>query len=69
MTETPCAATTATSNDDYDVFLDHVSSTFLDRCGDGTEPLFTTDAEGLWDLYLDGFTDPADRQHHACHAC
>jgi hypothetical protein len=65
-------ATTATDgcvNDDYDSFLTHVEESFLGRSGDGSEPLFTTNAEGLWDLYLGSFTDPADRQHHTCHAC
>jgi hypothetical protein len=68
--ETSCASTAPGDvADDYDAFLTHVAETFLGRCSDGTEPLFTTDAEGLWGLYLDSFTDPADRQHHTCHAC
>ena len=67
MTEMSCEAT-AHDADDYDVFLAHVGATFLEGCSNGG-PLFTTDAEGLWDLYLDSFTDPADRQHHTCHAC
>lgn len=73
MTEMTSEATTTThaadDHDDYDAFLAHVSGTFHDRAGDGAESLFTTDAEGLWDLYLNSFTDPADRQHHTCHAC
>ena len=70
MTEMSFAAATATSTtDDYDAFLAHVAGTFLEQCNSGAEAVFTTDAEGLWDLYLDSFTDPADRQHHTCHAC
>ena len=68
MIQTSCG-TTASSGDGYDAFLAHVSESFLDICGDGGVPLFTTDVEGLWGLYLDGFADPADRQHHTCHAC
>lgn len=32
-------------------------------------PLFKTDAEGMWELYLQSFEDPVERQHHNCHAC
>ena len=62
------STTTAHAADDYDAFLAHVAGDFLERCGDAG-PLFMTDTEGLWGLYLDSFTDPADRQHHNCHAC
>jgi hypothetical protein len=66
--EAVTTAHAADDRDDYDAFLTHVAETFLERCDD-SGPLFTTDADGLWDLYLGGFTDPADRQHHNCHAC
>lgn len=70
MTQATSSATTTIGDDhEYDAFLTHVGETFQARCAAGTEPLFTTDAKGLWDLYLDSFTDPADRQHHTCHAC
>lgn len=76
MTEISSEATTTAhaaddpgDYDDYDDFLAHVAETFQDHCAASSEPLFATDAEGLWDLYLDSFTDPADRQHHTCHAC
>lgn len=36
---------------------------------DGDAPLFTTDASNLWDVYLDGFDSPAERQHHDCTCC
>ena len=31
--------------------------------------LFTTDAEGLWETYLDAFENPHDRQDHNCRCC
>ncbi len=52
---------------DYDDLLRRVSARFVENIRDGV-PLFITDAD-LWDIYLGGFTDPADRQHHDCHAC
>lgn len=71
VTQTSSEATprAADEHDAYDAFLAHVAATFLEQCG--AEPLFTTgaDVEALWGLYLDGFADPADRQHHTCHAC
>lgn len=33
------------------------------------QPLFTTDAENLFDRYLQGFADPAAKQYHTCHTC
>ena len=32
------------------------------------QPLFTTDATGLWEAYLESFP-PSRRQHHNCNAC
>jgi hypothetical protein len=37
------------------------------RIAEHKGPLFTTDATGLWEAYLDGL--PSDRQHYNCHAC
>lgn len=54
---------------DYDAFLGRVSARFLANCADGARPLFTTDAEDLWGLYLGSFADPTERQYHNCHAC
>lgn len=54
---------------EYDAFLARVNARFLANCADGAKPLFTTDAEDLWGLYLGTFTDPTDRQYHNCHAC
>lgn len=49
-------------------YLRVMKDVFLLKTGDDGIPLFTTDAEGLFDAYLDAF--PADaRQYHNCHAC
>lgn len=54
---------------DYDAFLSRVNARFLMNCANGANPLFTTDAEDLWGLYLGTFADPTERQYHNCHAC
>ena len=53
----------------YNDFLARLNTRFLANCANGAWPLFTTDAEGLWDAYLDSFADPDVRQYHNCHAC
>lgn len=53
---------------DYHEYLARVNARFL-RNTEGGAPLFTTDAEDLWETYLASFEDPAIRQHHNCHAC
>jgi hypothetical protein len=53
----------------HDEFLERINARFLANCENGKKPMFTTDAEGLWDLYLDSFSDPSDRQHHNCRSC
>lgn len=54
---------------DYDAFLGRMNERFLANCDSGAKPLFTTDAEDLWSLYLGAFSDQAERQYHNCHAC
>ena len=54
---------------DYDDFMRRMKWRFLANCKNGERPLFTTDAAGLWEIYLDGFTDPAERQYHNCSTC
>lgn len=54
---------------DYDAFLARVNARFLANCANGTKPLFTTDAEDLWGVYLGSFADPTERQYHNCHSC
>lgn len=56
-------------DEDYDGFLSRLQARFLANCANGTQPLFMTDAESLWGLYLDSFADQAERQYHTCHAC
>lgn len=51
---------------DYSALLDTVRETFERRTA-ATAVLFTTDAKGLFELYLDAL--PADRQIHNCSAC
>jgi len=64
------AATRGNHEDaDYDGFIARMNARLLRNCSDGDEPLFTTDATGLWDLYLAGFEDPVERQYHNCHCC
>jgi hypothetical protein len=64
-----CAVVGNHHDGEYDAFLGRVNARFLANCGNGTEPLFTTDAEDLWGVYLGSFADPTERQYHNCHAC
>ncbi|MCB0059412.1 MAG: hypothetical protein KDE45_20385 [Caldilineaceae bacterium] len=54
---------------DYDSFIQRMNARFLTNCARGEKPLFTTDAAGLWQIYLDSFTDPGERQYHNCSTC
>jgi hypothetical protein len=65
----PTSPGAAAQHAEYEAFLERVNARLLDNCGHGERPLFTTDAEGLWQAYLEGFADPAQRQHHVCWAC
>jgi len=49
----------------YDAFLERISTRFKTV---SSGPLFTTNAEYLFDAYLQSFWG-ADRQYHNCHAC
>lgn len=51
---------------DYSALLTSVRASFNAAVASGT-PLFTTDAAGLNDLYLDML--PSERQVHTCHCC
>lgn len=55
-------------NDGYEEFLQSVSDEFLKQTKNGTRPVFTTDAFGLFDLFLDNLPQNA-RQHYTCNAC
>ena len=55
---------TSADPDDYETFL----QTIRDRFASMTGALFSTDATGLWEAFLQNL--PMDqRQHHTCHAC
>lgn len=54
---------------DYDAFLARINTRFAANVQQGAAKVFMTDAEGLWESYLDAFVDPAERQYHTCHAC
>lgn len=62
--------TTAASNaghvHTYEDALEHLGAAFGKLTAD--TPLFTTDASGLWDLYL-RYIDPDRRQHYNCRNC
>lgn len=54
-------------NDRYPEFRESIKSRFNSIAGNGI-PLFTTDSEGLFDLFLDSLPQEA-RQHYTCKAC
>jgi hypothetical protein len=59
------ATSTIHPDDYYDTFLQRLNTAFLARC---RGPIYTTDATGLWELYLSAL--PAARvQHYTCNAC
>lgn len=63
------AAPGAGSNEhdaEYAVYLERLSARLAER---QLAPLFTTDCGDLFDWYLRGFEDPAERQYHTCSAC
>src|ERR1700723_439373 len=53
-------------DEDYAALLRGVQETFDVHTADGSR-LFTTDASGLFDAFLDAL--PADRQIHTCNSC
>jgi len=58
------------SADEYLDLLAHVEEVFEWQVSRDMEPVFSTDVDvELWELYLSGFSDSAERQHHNCHAC
>lgn len=58
---------TTADDDGYPEFLAAVRARFAALTDKG-EPLFTTDATGLFDAFLAALP-PADRQHYTCNAC
>lgn len=55
-------------NDNYEEYLSSVTNRFDTYVGDGKSTLFTTDAEGLFDIFLDNLPTEA-RQHYECNTC
>ena len=53
----------------YRAFLSRIQSRFMQRTDEGARPVFLTDSGDLWAVYLDGFSDPTNRQYHNCSAC
>jgi hypothetical protein len=58
----------AVGDEEYDGFLARINARFIANTNGGSEPLFTTNAEGLFSAYLDALP-PEHKQHHRCHAC
>lgn len=54
---------------EYRAFLARIQTRFLLCTEEGARPVFQTDAENLWAVYSDSFTDPVRRQHHNCSSC
>lgn len=52
---------------EYAQLLDRVNARF--RKNTAKQPVFTTDAVGLWEAYLSAFEDPAEKQFHNCNCC
>jgi hypothetical protein len=50
----------------YGQFIDGLSHQFAAL---GTQPLFTTDADNLWEIYLNSFSSPEEWQYHNCNTC
>ena len=59
-------AVAAYSDEVFDVLAAHVQARFLAAM---PAPLFTTDADDLFDVYVGSFPDEATQQHHRCSAC
>lgn len=52
----------------YDAWVAGMQRQFDALVRDGTTPLFITDADDLWDVYLDSFPEE-HRQYHNCSCC
>jgi hypothetical protein len=51
---------------EYAAYMDRIQRRLAANTADSR--LFTTDAN-LWEMYLGGFADPAERQYHNCNTC
>jgi hypothetical protein len=68
MAKTSAATKVANKEQEYDLLLDLMQGEFKDLVTTPGTKLYTTDATGLWDLYLSLVPD-ADRQYHTCNCC
>lgn len=53
----------------YNAWLELLNARFVKRTKAGAEPVFTTDADDLFEVYLESFPEGPVRQYHNCHAC
>lgn len=56
----------------YIAFLSHFNRLLHDLTFNGTKPVFVMRPAGgqdLWEVFINSFTDPDERQYNNCHAC
>ena len=60
-----------TNKDDmeYEAWIERMNQRFVANIQHGKEPLFTTDADDIWEVYLAAFEHECVRQYHNCSAC
>lgn len=63
----PIETTLSRENDGYDILEQNIRESFNKAIESG-EPLFTTNVENLFDIYLNNLPEEG-RQHYNCHAC
>lgn len=63
----PIETTLSRDNDGYDILEQNIRESFNQAIASG-EPLFTTNVENLFDIYLNNLPEEG-RQHYNCHAC
>lgn len=56
------------SDQDYHNYVSRINQKFTERFGDGKTPVFKTNADGLFDVFLDALPQE-DRQYHTCSCC
>ncbi|MCW3543487.1 hypothetical protein [Burkholderia cenocepacia] len=70
MDLTTTHATDVQRDQQYDTLLAAVQSAFESHTNNSQTRLYTTDVEGLFDVYLNALSpSPGIRQHHTCNAC
>ncbi|WP_208446783.1 hypothetical protein [Burkholderia ambifaria] len=70
MDLTTTHATDVQRDQQYDTLLAAVQSAFESHTSNSQTRLYTTDVEGLFDVYLNALSpSPGIRQHHTCNAC